>query len=104
MTNLEIDANGSKYWYNKQRQWHRTAGPAVEYKSGNKRWYLNGHRHRTDGPAVEFTNGDKRWYENDQLHRTTGPAIEDASGRKRWYIRGTQLTEEEFTLLAFVTL
>jgi len=42
-----------------------------------KRWYLNGKYHRTDGPAVEFKDGDKRWFingvklsENDYLQAT----------------------------------
>ena len=30
--------------------------------SGSKFWYQNGKRHRTDGPAIEFASGDKSWF------------------------------------------
>ena len=53
-------------------------------------------RHRENGPAVEYATGDKRWYQNGDLHRTDGPAIEYASGTKRWYINGDHLTEAKF--------
>jgi len=33
-------------------------------KYGNKYWYLNGERHRTDGPATEYPTGEKRWFIN----------------------------------------
>jgi hypothetical protein len=52
--------------------------------------------HRTNGPAVEFKNGDKFWYENDQKHRTDGPAAELANGDKYWYIEGEHLTFDEW--------
>ena len=29
---------------------------------GTKYWYQNGELHRTDGPAVEFASGDREWY------------------------------------------
>ena len=31
---------------------------------GTKFWYLNGLRHREDGPAVEFASGIKSWFLN----------------------------------------
>lgn len=79
MTNPEIDEYGNRCWYNKQRQYCRTDGPAIEWVDGTKCWYVNGLLHRLNGPAVEFANG-----------------------YKRWYIEGKEYTEEEFTLLAFV--
>ena len=30
----------------------------------SRHWYLNGERHREDGPAVEWTSGNKAWYLN----------------------------------------
>ena len=33
-------------------------------KYGNKYWRLNGLLHRIDGPAVEFTSGYKAWFLN----------------------------------------
>src|SRR6056300_1991360 len=53
-------------------------------------------RHREDGPAIEYTSGDKVWYINGECHREDGPAIEYADGSKFWYINGKCLTEEEF--------
>ena len=101
MTDPEIDASGTKFWHNERHKCHRLDGPAIEYANGTKLWYVNGLRHRTTGPAIEYANGTKFWYENGLLHRLDGPAIEYASGHKVWFIRGTQLTEAEFTLLTF---
>ena len=44
---------------------HREDGPAIEYASGYKAWYINGERHREDGPAIEWASGNKGWYLND---------------------------------------
>ena len=66
------------------------------YANGSKYWYLNGKRHREDGPALERSNGDKSWYLNNKLHREDGPAIEWADGDKCWYLNDEYLTEEEF--------
>ena len=66
---------------------------------GTTRWYKDAKcktLHRENGPAVEYTTGDKRWYQNGDLHRTNGPAIEYASGTKRWYINGDHVTEAAF--------
>ena len=117
---VTVDDYGSiKCWYNEQDQLHNEDGPAVEYKSGTKHWYLNGqcHRengpaieradgtkywclngqfHRENGPAIEWADGTKHWYINGQRHRENGPAIEYVSGTKRWYINGKELTEAEF--------
>ena len=60
----------------------------IEYKSGNKFWYLNGVRHRENGPAIEYSNGNKQWYLNDKLHREDGPAVEFIDGKKEWWING----------------
>ena len=77
-----------KEYTNDKGELHRTDGPAIEYPSGTKEWYLNGQLHRTDGPAVERANGTKEWYLNDQLHRVNGPAIERADGSKHWCLNG----------------
>jgi hypothetical protein len=39
---MEIDDWGNKRWKNSKGQYHRTGGPAVEYLSGDKSWYVNG--------------------------------------------------------------
>ena len=33
---------------------------------GTKRWFLNGKYHREDGPAVEYPSGYKVWWLNDK--------------------------------------
>ena len=66
------------------------------YANGSKYWYLNGKRHREDGPALERAGGYKAWYLNNKLHREDGPAIEWADGDKCWYLNDEYLTEEEF--------
>ena len=69
MSNPIIDKFGNKRWFNKrwfnkQGDLHREDGPALEWATGRKEWYLNGNRHRPDGPAVEYLNGGKEWYLN----------------------------------------
>ena len=94
---VTVNNHGIKYWYNEQDQLHNEDGPAVEYKSGTKHWYLNGQRHREGGPAIEcVVTGDKSWYINGQRHREDGPAVEWPNGDKSWYINGKFLTEDEF--------
>jgi hypothetical protein len=78
-------ASGKKEWWIKGKR-HRTDGPAIIYADGDKSWYLNGKHHRTDGPAIERANGDKEWWVNNKRHRTDGPAIEAEDGSKEWYI------------------
>ena len=90
------DSYSNKMWRNKDGQYHREDGPAVEYSSGTKKWHVNGQRHRIDGPAVERADGSKEWHLNGKLHRTDGPAIEGSDGSKEWFIEGKELTEEEF--------
>ena len=62
--NLEIDKWGTKQWYNKKGQLHRTDGPAVVYADGTKQWWQNDERHRTDGPAVVYADGTEIWFIN----------------------------------------
>lgn len=95
-TKKEKNEHGSIFYYNKKGQLHRTDGPAIEYSSGDKVWYINGRHHRIDGPAIEWSNGDKSWYLNGIYHREDGPAIE-CNGYKSWYIDGKILkSKEEF--------
>ena len=59
---IEVDARGTRWYYNSANQLHREGGPAVEWSDGGKLWYQNGLPHRLDGPAIEWWNGDKRWF------------------------------------------
>ena len=69
-------------------KFHRLDGPAREWTSGIKEWWVAGNRHRIDGPAVEFVSGSKLWYQNGKKHRIDGPAIEMADGDKEYWIAG----------------
>lgn len=74
------------YW-KKGSFFHRLDGPAVEYPSGTKEWYVDGLRHREDGPAIECANS-RHWYVNGKCHRLDGPAIEYEDKKTCWYING----------------
>ena len=39
---IEVDAYGTRRYYNAAKQLHRTDGPAVERNDGTKDWYING--------------------------------------------------------------
>ena len=92
MSNLIIDNNGTKRWFNGEGKLHRIDGPALEGCGGDKHWYVNGKRHRLDGPAFEDVSGTKEWWDNDRLHRLDGPAIEQHDGDKFWYVDYRQLS------------
>jgi len=64
MTNLHIDENGNKHWYNSRGEYHRDDGPAFEGIDGDKFWCRNGQLHREDGPACEIADGRKQWWLN----------------------------------------
>jgi len=66
---------------------------------GNKRYYSDREMkilHREDGPALEWSSGSKEWYLNGKLHREDGPAIVWPDGTKWWYLNDKHLSEEEF--------
>jgi hypothetical protein len=50
-----------KEYRNKLGHLHREDGPALEWSSGDKSWWINGKRHREDGPSIEWINGYKEW-------------------------------------------
>jgi hypothetical protein len=55
-------------WVNNKGQIHKEDGPAIEYNSGEKRFYKNGFLHRENGPAIIFSDGAKSWYINGSIH------------------------------------
>lgn len=89
--------SGDKYWYINGKL-HRDSGPAVELSNGTKKWYRDGKLHREDGPAIEWENGTKYWYLHGKRHREDGPAVEYSNGAKFWYVNDKIFTEEEFNL------
>jgi protein associated with RNAse G/E len=68
------------------------------YKDGSILDYWNYAKilHREDGPAVEYVSGNKAWFVDGKRHRVDGPAVEYADGSKMWFINGKWLTEEQF--------
>ena len=94
---LNIDEYGNRFWKNAKGELHRIdGGPAIEWSSGTKEWFLNGKRHRIDGPAYEDVVGNKFWYLNGKFHRINGPSIEHANGERYWFIKGDQYIEESY--------
>jgi hypothetical protein len=96
MSNPVIDLEGNKRWRDSKGQFHRLDGPAIEYISGSKAWYVEGKPHRLDGPAIEWVDGHKAWFKNGKRHRLDGPAVEFAAGDKEWWVDGVEVTEEDY--------
>ena len=71
---IKTNKNGSKFYYSDKKMTclHREDGPATEYASGTKEWFINGELHREDGPAID-------WF-----------------GYKEYWVDGKEYTEEEF--------
>lgn len=38
----------------------------IEKTDLSKRWYKNGRLHREDGPAIEYSSGAKEWWLNNK--------------------------------------
>ena len=47
---------------NGSRCWHRIDGPAYIAGNGDKTYCINGLLHRKDGPARDFVSGQKEWW------------------------------------------
>lgn len=101
---IKIDEYGTKIYY-KDREMsiiHRNDGPAIEYSSGSKEWWVDGVMHREDGPAaILVSKPRKEWWINGKLHREDGPAIEYGSNSYgypehcAYYIDGERYTDKE---------
>jgi len=63
---------------------------------GTVRYYKDGFFHRTDGPAIEYNSGTKFWFIDRKKHREDGPAVDYANGLKSWYLNGIEYSEEEY--------
>jgi len=57
---------GTVYYRNKEGQFHRLNGPAIEGSDGYKAYYFNGKKHRLDGPAKIWPSGYKEYWVNDR--------------------------------------
>ena len=94
---IRIDTDGDKFYYSDKEMTvlHREDGPACEFLSGTKMWFVNGKLHRNDGPARIWSgDGMKEWFINDELHREDGPAVESSNGSKEWYFKGKRHRED----------
>ena len=87
LKNGRYDEYGRVSYY-KNGLLHREDGPAREFPSGDKLWFINNKPHRIDGPAHDRADGVKIWYFNGAVHREDGPAYEHPSGRKEWIVHG----------------
>ena len=59
---LIVDFPYGVRWVDEYGHLHRTDGPAVEYVSGHKEWWVHGVPHRIDGPAVEKSDGSVEFW------------------------------------------
>ena len=85
--------------YDNSKVLHRTDGPAAEYGSGTKAWYIDGKQHRIDGPAIEWYNGDRHWFVDHKRHRLDGPAAMYSNGARCWYVDDQVYCEKKFNKL-----
>ena len=51
-----------RFHYNYLQELDRRDGPAIEYASGTRIWFLRGVRHRIGGAAVEHHDGRQEWF------------------------------------------
>ena len=61
---MEIEKLGTRIWRNKEGEFHRLDGPAIERADGDKYWFQCGKLHRLDGPAIKCADGSKEWWLN----------------------------------------
>jgi hypothetical protein len=74
-------------------------------KFGTKFWRINkGLLHREDGPAVEYTSGHKEWWVKGKLHRLEGPAVERHDGIKEWWVNNITCSTREFPFVVIMFL
>lgn len=52
---------------------HREFGPAIEWKHGDKEWWLNGVRHRNNEPAIIYKDGYQAWFDHGICLKEIGP-------------------------------
>lgn len=71
------------------------AQPTTIHADGTREWKnVEGKRHRLDGPAIEWATGSRNWFVNGVAHREDGPAYEDVTGYCEWWIQGNMMLKE----------
>lgn len=87
-------SEGTKWYRRKDTNgYHREDGPALEFKSGTKLWYINNTLHREDGPALLNYDGSRHWFIHGLKHREDGPASEYIEGNVEWFIHGKRIEQ-----------
>jgi hypothetical protein len=61
---LVVNDLGTKRWRNKEGNYHRLNGPAIEWRDGTEYWYRHGKLHRDDGPATNWPPGQEEWHKD----------------------------------------
>ena len=56
--------DGLLEWYLDDKRHREDGRPAVIWSDGTKEYWVNGLRHRVDGPAIEYASGEKYWFLN----------------------------------------
>lgn len=70
---FEGQASEKTEWKLPDGRLHREFGPAVEWKHGDKEWWLNGFRHRDDAPAIIYKDGYQAWFNHGVCLKEIGP-------------------------------
>ena len=86
-----INSSG-KIYLNKNFQFHREDGPAVEHADGGREWWIDGKLHREDGPAVIKESVTSYWNKG-KLNRINGPAVIYANGAEEFWENGACLSQ-----------
>jgi len=92
-TKVKIDEYGNKCYLNDEGERHRLNGPAFEYSSGSKFWYINDKEHRNIDHADEYSNEEKYWCFKGKRHRVGGSC---SSTRKYWCVKGKGYTKQGY--------
>lgn len=85
------DRRGVKEYLNDDDEYHRTDGPAIIWRNGNKYFYTHGKQSCTTRPSDYYNDGSVAWAINDQMHRNKGPALDGPNGRKTWWKGGLSI-------------
>jgi len=64
-----------RFWVDNDGNCHRTNGPAVEDRDGEKQWHFHGKRHREGGPAMEMPDGFCIWFLLGKEHGTSRGSV-----------------------------
>lgn len=61
LVHCEITCNGTIAWYTKNHQLHNKFKQAISTPTV-KKWYINNKLHRIGGPAIKYKHGGTKWF------------------------------------------